>query len=294
MKRLTNYFIIIVAYASLGCSTKSGELKISNENLNLDKTDSTDKTFKEYELIKQGFTSNHYLSTSNLISEFLRSYPKSKYADSIKYIQKQIDLIRTKENVKRDSLSKYDATTYFNNLGLPTLDSINEKDYKLSDHNGNFDFLEFDNKLFRSPYELNWYLSIQNVGDMTCVAVCHFNDCENEISLYSIDSLFNIHSSMTVYFNGCTSEPAPNFPFNGYIINEYKRKNWTIFNRDNTFTVFDRTYFTVEDSKKGKTAIEIGKEINIRYRLNKEGKFIVVEDKSFEKDYVIPLYKVPV
>ncbi len=61
------------------------------------------------------------------------------------------------------------------------------------------------------------------------------------------------------------------------------------FLNDSTFNVIKQSYYNIKE--KGKTRNEVGTESNIIYRINPQGKFIEIENKSFEKEYVKPYYK---
>ncbi|MEN8123022.1 MAG: hypothetical protein ABFS35_21965 [Bacteroidota bacterium] len=270
--------------------------RISNKN-NIGKklqNSEIDITKSEYLEIKKLIDKGYFLDIDRLISQFIDGHKDSPYYDSVQIVADRLATNRTKLKQNRDSLSKLSAFHYFNDFDLPRLDSISYSDYDLIEHNYKLDFTDFDKKIFKTDWEQNWYLSKEYANHFICIAICHFNDCDNKIVLYSIDSSFNIIDKEGLFDNGCYAEYAPDFRYGKYLVNEQKRYSASYFHNDTTFSKINRVFFTLKDTTTNELTIEVGDEYNVTYRIDTKGKFKIVEDKSFKKDYVEPLYKVAI
>ena len=293
MKRYLFTLIIIRMIFSCNNSTKNQ----STDNNPIQKSTrdiEPDKGEVNYFEIKQQFDQGYYVDLDRRISQFYEYDKESSFLDSVKMIENK--LIANRKNIKdlRDSLSRLSIRDYVKALNLPKLDSITSKNYDIIEHSYKKDFNDFDKKIFKTDWDENWYLSRQLSDSFICVTVCHFRDCENSIVLYSLDNNSKIIDRKELYDNGCYAEPAPDFRFKKYFVNEQNRFNASYFHGDTAFTRISRTYFTLRDTITNKVSTEIGYEYNVTYRIDSLGKFNAVENKSFKKEYVEPLYKVPI
>jgi hypothetical protein len=293
MKRLLHTLIIIGLITSCNNSTK----KQSTDNNQIQKTthnSELDKGKESYLEIKKHFNQGYYVDLNRMISQFYEYNKESFFLDSVKLIDKKYSANLNKLKRMRDSLSQLPLLDYVNGLNLPRLDSITSKNFKIIEHSYLMDFNDFDKNLFKTDWEINWYLSKQLSDSLICVTACHFRNCENSVVLYSLDSNNIIIDKKELYDNGCYAEPAPDFRYEKYIVNEQNRFNASYFHGDTAFTRISRTYFTLKDTTTYKVLTEIGDEYNVTYRIDSLGKFNVVEDNSFKKEYVEPLYNVPI
>ena len=290
-------FLFILLTIGLICSCNNSTKNQSADNNQIQK--STQKTEpnrgkENYLEIKKQFDQGYYVDLNRRISQFYEYDKESIFLDSVKLIEKEF--LANLNNLKktRDSLSQLPLTDYVNGLNLPRLDSITSKNFEIIEHSYLRDFTDFDKSLFKTDWEINWYLSKQLSDSLICLTACHFRDCENLVVLYSLDSNNKIIDSKELYDNGCYAEPAPDFRYEKYLVNEQNRFNASYFHGDNAFTRISRTYFTLRDTITDNVLVEIGDELNVTYRMDSLGIFKVVEDKSFQKEYVEPLYNVPI
>lgn len=293
MKRFLITLITIGLIYSCNNSTKNQ----STDNNPIQKStrnNEPDKGEANYLEIKQQFDQGYYVDLDRRISQFHEYDKESSFLDSVKMIEKK--MITSRKNIKdlRDSLSRLSIKDYIKGLNLPRLDSITSKNFDIIEHSYTIDFNDFDKKIFKTDWDENWYLSRQLSDSFLCVTVCHFRDCENSVVLYSLDSYNKIIDRKELYDNGCYAEPAPDFRYKTYLVNEHNRFDASYFHGDSTFTRISRTYFTLRDTITNKISTEIGDEYNVTYRIDSLGKFKAVKDNSFKKEYVEPLYKVPI
>lgn len=293
MKRYLFTSIIIGLIYSCSNSTKN-QLTDNNPIQKSTRDIEPEKGRENYFEIKQQFNQGYYVDLGRRISQFYEYDRESSFLDSVKMIEKKWIANRKKINDLRDSLSRLSISYYVKGLNLPKLDSITFRDYDIIEHSYTMDFNEFDKLIFKTDWDENWYLSRQLSDSFICVAVCHFRDCENLVVLYSLDSNSQIIDRRELYSNGCYMEPAPNFRYKKYLVNEQNRFNATYFHSDTTFTRIRRIYFTLQDTITNNISTEIGDEFNVTYRIDSLGKFNVTKTRSFKKDYVQPLYKVPI
>jgi len=293
MKRFLFTLITIGLIYSCNNSTKNQSTdnnQIQKSTLNLD----SDRGKENYLEIKKQFDQGYYVDLNRRISQFYEYDKESLFLDSVKLIEKELIANRKNINFLRDSLSHLSFTDYFKGLNLPRLDSITHTNYDIIEHSYKLDFNDFDKKIFKTNWDENWYLSRQLSDSFICVTVCHFRDCENSVVLYSLDSEKRIIDRKELYDNGCYAEPAPDFRYEKYLVNEQNRFNASYFHGDTSFTRISRTYFTLRDTITNKVTTEIGDEYNVTYQIDSLGKFKIIENKSFKKEYVEPLYKVPI
>ncbi|GCC53314.1 hypothetical protein SanaruYs_35570 [Chryseotalea sanaruensis] len=294
MKRLLITIITLNLIYSCTKSSKNqaNEAKLKSEDLNRIETDNGRNRYLE---IKKKFNEGYYIDLGRQISQFYQYKNQSPFLDSVKQIHET--LLRNRKFIKqlRDSLSRVSAFTYFEGLNLPKLDSITGENYDVNEHLYVFDFIDFDQDLFQSNWDNSWYLSEQELSNkFKCITVCHFRDCEFSIVLYSIGGNFKITDSNEIFQTGCYAEPAPDFKYQNYLVNEHQRTSASYFHADTAFTLMRRTYFSLKDTITSSVTIEIGSEFNVTYKLDSLGKLKVITDKSFKKKYVEPLYNVPI
>jgi len=290
-------FLIILFVVGLiyGCdnSTKNQSIGLNSNEKNL-MNNKTDKGESDYLEIKKQFEKDYYVDLNRRISQFYEYNKESSLLDSVKMIEEKLLKNRRNINHIRDSLSHLPLLDYIKGLNLPKLDSITAINYDIIEHSYTLDFNDYDKKIFKTDWEENWYLSRQLSDNFICIAICHFRDCENSIMLYSLNSKYMIIDSKELYDNGCYAEPAPDFKYKNYLVNEHGKFNASYFHTDTTFTQISRTYFSLRDTITNKVIIEIGDEYNMMFKIDSVGKFRVIENKSFKKEYVEPLYKVPI
>jgi hypothetical protein len=248
-----------------------------------------------YRAIKHQFETGHYNSLENIIKGFLQYRGQNYYTDSVILYKNEIVKNRNKNKRIRDSLSQISFEKYLTYLDLPFIDSINSNSFKgLWSRNYKLDFCKYDSLLFKTNWDENWYLGKVYLDSVLCIATCHFRDCENSIMLNVFDSTYQIKARMEIYTNGCYVEPAPDFPFGKYIINENGKFNASYILGDSAIIRIDRTFFTLKDTLTGEVKKEIGDEYNVTYKIDSNFRFKIIDNQSFKKDYVEPLYKVPI
>ncbi len=293
MKRFL--FILITSGLIFSCNNSTKNQSTDNNQIQKSSQNSEQERGEEnYLEIKKQFNQGFYIDLNRRISQFYEYDKESIFLDSVKLIEK--DFLANLNNLKqlRDSLSQMPLIDYVNGLNLPRLDSITFKNFEITEHSYLLDFNDFDKSLFKTDWEINWYLSRQLSDSLICITACHFRDCENSVVLYSLDSNNKIIDSKQLYDNGCYAEPAPDFRYEKYLVNEQNRFNASYFHGDTAFTRISRTYFTLRDTITNNVSTEIGDEYNVTYRIDSLGAFKVVKDKSFQKEYVEPLYDVPI
>lgn len=294
MKRLLIIIVTLSLIYSCGKSPKNQTIEAKLKSTDLKRIE-TDNGRSSYLEIKKKFNEGYYNDLDRQISQFYEYSKQSPFLDSVKQIHEA--LARSRKFIKqlRDSLSSLSSFAYFEGLTLPKLDSITGDNFNVNEHLYSMDFTDFDKKIFHTDWDLDWYLSRQQLSsNFTCISVCHFRDCEFSIVLYSIDKDFRLIDSKEVFYNGCYSEPAPDFRYQKYFVNELQRTNVSYFHADTAFTIIRRVYFSLRDSITAKVANEIGSAHHVTYKLDSLGKFRVIDDKSFKKEYVEPLYRVPI
>lgn len=291
------FFLFTLITIGLVCSCYNSTKNQSNDNNTIQKNIQNLKLHKgkeNYLAIKKQFDLGYYIDLNSKISQFYDYYKESSFIDSVKLIEKKLIFNKNIFKRMRDSLVQLSLAKYINGLNLPRLDSITSDNYDIFEHSYLMDFNNYDKKLFKTDWNINWFLSRQLSDSIICVAVCHFRDCENSIVLYSLGSDNKIIDRKELYDNGCYVEPVPDFRYKKYLVNEQNRFNASYFHGDTTFTRISRTYFTLQDTITNNMFIEIGDEFNVTYGVDSLGKFNVVVDKSFQKEYVEPLYNVPI
>jgi hypothetical protein len=247
----------------------------------------------EYFEIKQAFDKGYYLDLNRLISQFLEYRKNSIYIDTVKMINIKLNDNRRMLQHKRDSLSHLSAFKYYRNFNLPRLDSISISNYELIEHDYKLNFIAFDKKNIKSEWEESWYLSKQfTARNYICIAICHNNDCEASIMLYSIDSLYNIIDKQELCEDGCYNDlDETAFKYKNYLVNYSDRYSVSHFNNDSTFTKTRRTFFSLKDTKTNKVTIETGEEDNVTFNVDPNGKFKILKKSGFKKEYVDPYNK---
>lgn len=293
MRQLLITLFTLSLFYSCSKSSKNpaDETQLKSKDLNRIEIDNGRSSYLE---IKAKFNKGYYNDLDRQISQFYDK-KQSPFLDSVKRIHEALVVSRKLIQHMRDSLTTLSASIYFNALGLPKLDSITGENYDVNEHSYTLDFIDFDKKLFQTDWDENWYLSRQQFSDsLIYVTVCHFRDCEFSIVLYSVDMDFKLIDNKEIFYSGCYTEPAPDLQYQKYLVNEYKMTNATYFHADRSFTVIRRTYFSLQDTIAKKVRIEIGSESNVTYSYDSVGSFRVIKDKSFMKEYVKPLYDVPI
>ncbi|NPA45002.1 MAG: hypothetical protein GXO49_05670, partial [Chlorobi bacterium] len=212
-----------------------------------------------------------------------------------KFIEKKIIKNRKQVNKQRESLYKLSAEKYFNSLNLPELDTIKFENFSFNKHSYKTDFTDIDKKIFKLNVTKQMqvsYLSKQNISKYTTISVSYLDDCVTNIYLYTIDKQFNLLDYKLIY----SAFPFPihvdSFKYKNYIIYTNNELFYTHFNSDSSFSIIKKEYFTLKDTITNKKHIEIGNEFNATYKINTKGKFIEIDNKSFQKEYIEPLYKI--
>jgi hypothetical protein len=154
--------------------------------------------------------------------------------------------------------------------------------------------MDFDKKIIPKPNEYVdyiWFLSKQYATDFICIAICHYIDCESFIALYTIGCDFKIIDEMRVLsMSGCEAELGDvDFRYQNYIINMdcgHDKYSSVYFENDSTFIVrSEGNYYYLKDTITKEVTVELSSETNEKYRIDHSGKFVIVENKGFTKEY---------
>lgn len=293
------FIVLICCEFMLSCGNKrTPETVIASPETKVDEKNLSKYEFESYQEIKHEFEKNHFcvLKWNSLISNFKDFHDTSVWLDSVLLIEKQMNKKIENLTQQRDSLSKISVFAYFNSINLPKLDSITYKNWEPVDHDYQFDFTSFDEKIIPKKGEWDWYLSKQYQNDFVCISVCHYIDCESYISFYIIDNTFKAIDELSIMnLGGCEPDLGDiDFKYQDFIINYdggYYNYRSVLFENDSIFTVIseDDHYF-LENIKTKKITEEVGTKTNKKYKLNSSGKFELIEDESFEKEYVKPFW----
>ena len=243
--------------------------------------------------IKSFYSKGEYVEINRLISQFYEFYQESVFTDSVKLMEEQAARHREQLCASRDSLSRLPVGHYIGALRLPRLDSITGMDLDVAHHHYSRDFTGADKKIFKNLWGENWYLSRQMSADHRCVTICRYRDCEWMIVLYSIGQSYQLIDSVAIFGDGCSIGPAPDFKYKQYLINEEERYQAAYFLGDTAVSVIDRTSFSLQDTASRKLTKEIGSSTTQLYVIDSVGRFKQKECKRILKDYVAPLYAVP-
>ncbi|PTB97431.1 hypothetical protein C9994_02985 [Marivirga lumbricoides] len=231
----------------------------------------------EYNEIFDLWTEGRFIEFERLAFQFTGKYENSIYLDSAKQLKKKVKKMRDSLASTRDSLRQTKSFEYFYSLKLPSSDTINHSTYNLWSYRFPNTFTKVDSILFNSKFDESWYISQQPLSeDFLTLAVGHFNDCENYIYLYSIDSNFQVADKKEVYTNGCFHFEEQNIRYKNYLINEYDYKKTTYFNDDSTFTIKVENIYQLTDSPSGNKVQKAGKEEIALYRIDENGRFVEV------------------
>ena len=77
-----------------------------------------------------------------------------------------------------------------------------------------------------------------------------------------------------------------------YLINQMDRESkYSEFHGDTAFTITSWSNFTLKDTLTNNILTETGYENKLTYKVDSLGKFKVVRDESFKKEYVEPFLK---
>jgi len=291
--RFSSLIFLSILFAQCNSSNKDKQNRITNKSVEPQSKIKAKKeeAGKQYYLkVLDKFNKEQYKDLDILIFKFKDSYKHSVYLDSILQLEQRVKRFRDRISNVKDSLYQINSFAYFNFLHLPRFDSINYDRFNLYDINFKYEFSALDKKIFNSNFDISWYISQQYQNKTLCVAVAHFNDCENYIYLYSVDSTFNIIDKKLLYTNGCFASPNSNFRYKTLILNETNYLSVTTFNPDSSFNVISRNYYSLKDTIDDTTITEIGREYNTTYSVDSKGRFLKLSEKNFEKAYVKELY----
>jgi len=182
-----------------------------------------------------------------------------------------------------------DLFTHFNSLNLPKFDSIREENvYGLRiEMTTSIDSTLFP---FYEYVSYNFYLSKQySAKNFVCVSVFNEQDCESNLSFYTIDTAFKIVDRTWLFHVGgdCSGGIDWSISYQNYIVSFIESGNRVVyFKNDSTFTVIDeKEVYSLKDTVTGDITIDIGVKTEQTYRINQVGKFVKIDDKSFEKEY---------
>ncbi len=297
MKKYT--LVLIFIFFIFSCSKKNDSNDIAA--IAVESTTSSDETEKEsskietfikdYDKLKKWFKSEDYVRFNWDYRRILKSTSNKLYKDSIMDMKFSIDDAFEHNKILRDSIVKKGCIAYFEHLNLPKLKSLNYENLKHEVNNykqmlTEFDYKIIDKEYINDPYIFGSYISLQNKDKFILVTAIHNSD-DAKICIYSIDSTFNkVDVKELEYVASECERFTGDFKYKNMIITEGSENKNTTFINDSTFNVRSSLLFKIIDEKSKKSYSEVGEESNITYRLSHEGKFIIIEDKSFKKDYV--------
>jgi hypothetical protein len=219
--------------------------------------------------------------------QFINDYENSIFLDSAQQLKKIVKHKRDSLNIKRDSLRSEKSFKYFQSLNLPQLDTINYDSYELWSYKFPYEFTEVDRDLFNSTFEESWYISYQPMKNTAyAVTVGHFNDCENYIYLYSLDSQFNLNDKKKIYINGCFMFDEDEINHKNYTVNKFNLKTTTYFHNDSSFSIQMQDIYQLTDTLSGEKIKRTGRKEITRYQTDDYGRFVEIDKKIVTEPFI--------
>lgn len=267
-------------------STKTTEIK--KKKIIPKKTQKTKKGKEEYGDIFQLWAKKRFNEFDGLVHKFRKKYKNSIYLDSVNQLSEKVEIKRDSLASMRDSLRQNKSFAYFHSLTLPSFDTINYDSYNLWTYRFPNTFTEVDRDLFNSKFYESWYISEQKLStNYLTLAVGHFNDCENYIYLYSIDSSFKVADKKEVYTNGCFHFEEENIQYKNYLVNEFNYKTTTYFHPDSTFSLKVENIYELTDTLSGDKTKRVGREEITQYRIDDFGRFVVIATEINTEPFIL-------
>lgn len=231
----------------------------------------------QYNEIFELWTEGRFNEFERLAFQFIDKYENSIYSDSTQQLKRKVKNVRDSLASTRDSLRQAKSFEYFYSLKLPSPDTINYDSYNLWTYRFPNIFTEVDFDLFNSKFDESWYISQQPISaNYLTLAVGHFNDCENYIYLYLIDSSFKVADKKEVYRNGCFHFEEENIQYKSYLANEFNYKTTTYFHPDSTFSLHVENIYELTDTLSGDKIKRVGREEVTQYSIDDYGRFVQI------------------
>lgn len=276
--------IIILLLLNFSCDQKEKKTETATNTTETkkkkvvaEKPQKTKEGKAQYNEIFDLWTEGRFNAFERLAFQFIDKYENSIYSDSTKQLKKKVKNMRDSLASTKDSLRQNKSYEYFYTLKLPSLDTINYDSYNLWTYRFPNTFTEVDRDLFNSKFYESWYISQQPLSaKYLTLAVGHFNDCENYIYLYSIDSSFKVADKMEVYRNGCFHFEEENIQYKNYLVNEFNYKTTAYFHPDSTFSFQVENIYELTDTLSGDKIKRVGREEVTQYSIDDNGRFVEI------------------
>ncbi|TAF78001.1 MAG: hypothetical protein EAZ53_00760 [Bacteroidetes bacterium] len=291
------FITLSIAFIIFFSCTKKESNKSYSENSSIDSSVTTEKfeyqkkkyfiyKFDDY---KHSFKKANYNQIVRLYDLLIKESINDSYTDSITKMKMQAEKCLLIDKKIRDSTANIHSFAYFEHFNLPKLKKINHKNTRIEKDIYKFEFSKFDSTIIGKNGTYCQYISLQSKNKYITLTAKHLDEDSHFIYIYCIDSTFKIIDSKLLEFGSGEHEGfVEDFKYKNIIIKIDLESDYTetTFLDDSTFNIKSSTFYTIRKEKNKNSYKEVGEESNITYRLTKDGKFVILEDKSFKKEYV--------
>ncbi|MEQ8554582.1 MAG: hypothetical protein RIC06_23965 [Cyclobacteriaceae bacterium] len=275
----------------LGCSQKEKK-EVSKPNIIkpvpvATKPHKTNEGKVEYLKLLEIYNKRRFSEFDRYQFQFNDKYPRSVFIDSVRALKNLVVSKRDSLLVARDSLKKINSLDYFHSLNLPSFDTINNDTYNLWSYQFPNEFIEVDRDLFSTDFYQSWYLSQHPLTkNRLTISVAHYNDCENYIYLYSMDSQFQVIDKKEIYRNGCFMSEEEGYLYDKYSVEEHDFKTTTYFHNDSTFTIQEESIYQLTDTNSGNKLTKTGINRLAQYHIDDYGRIVEIDKKIYTETFV--------